>query len=93
VVARLVDLLPLYRKHFYHPSLDGSWSIKKVLPAVAPNLDYSTLEEVQDGQGAQRAYLEAATTSDPERRAVLKERMLAYCRRDTEAMVRLIRGG
>ena len=36
----------------------GSWSIKAVLPTVAPELDYSGLGEVRDGIGAQGAYLE-----------------------------------
>jgi hypothetical protein len=31
---RVVDLLPIARERYYHPSQQGSWSIKKVLPAV-----------------------------------------------------------
>ncbi|WP_205010701.1 DUF2779 domain-containing protein [Nitrosomonas oligotropha] len=31
---RIVDLLPVARERYYHPSQQGSWSIKKVLPAV-----------------------------------------------------------
>lgn len=34
--ARVVDLLPIARERYYHPSQQGSWSIKKVLPAVVP---------------------------------------------------------
>lgn len=30
---RIVDLLPVARECYYHPSQQGSWSIKKVLPA------------------------------------------------------------
>ena len=37
----------------------GSWSIKAVIPTVAPELNYEVLEEVQEGMGAQRDYLEA----------------------------------
>lgn len=91
VIARLVDLLPIFREHYFHPDLEASWSIKKVLPTVAPELSYSALTEVQDGGGAQRAYLEAIASIDIRRKAELSERMLMYCGRDTEAMLRLIR--
>ena len=69
----------------------GSWSIKAVIPTVAPELDYKALEEVQEGMGAQRAYLEAidAETS-AERKAYLRQRLLEYCKYDTLAMVRLV---
>ena len=32
----MVDLLPIYRNHYYHRDMRGSWSIKAVLPTVAP---------------------------------------------------------
>ena len=52
--GRLVDLLPIAEEHYYHPSQQGSWSIKKVLPAVAPDLRYDALPGVKDGgMGAQ----------------------------------------
>ena len=56
---RVVDLLPIARKHFYDPSQSGSWSIKSVLPAIAPELRYANLDGVQDGNMAMNAYLEA----------------------------------
>lgn len=88
---RLVDLLPLVRQYYYHPNMKGSWSIKAVLPTVAPDLNYGNLEEVKDGTGAQSAYLESisAETSD-ERRSELRERMLKYCKMDSFAMVKLV---
>lgn len=39
-----VDLLPLARAHWYHRDQRGSWSIKAVLPTIAPELDYASLE-------------------------------------------------
>lgn len=38
--------------------MKGSWSIKAVLPTIAPDLNYKQLDEVQDGGMAQAAYLE-----------------------------------
>jgi hypothetical protein len=87
---RLVDLLPVTRSHYYHPSQHGSWSIKAVLPAVAPDLSYETLEGVQNGGMAMDAYLEAIhTDTTPERKAEIEQQLLAYCGLDTFAMVRL----
>lgn len=87
---RLVDLHPVAKHYFYDPSQQGSWSIKSVLPAIAPDLTYSDLEGVQDGGGAQAAYLEAIhPATAPARREQLREQLWRYCRLDTFAMVRL----
>ncbi len=56
-IGRLVDLSPLVRKYYYHPRMEGYLGIKKVLPVIAPDMDYSALEEVQEGTGEQVAYL------------------------------------
>ena len=56
---RIVDLLPITRDHYYHPDQHGSWSIKAVLPTIAPDLSYEQLSGVHDGTMASEAYLEA----------------------------------
>ena len=90
LVDRLVDLLPITKAHYYHPSQQGSWSIKAVLPALVPALAYDQLEEVQDGGGAQLAFLEIiATETTAERKAQRIKQLLAYCKLDTLAMVRV----
>jgi hypothetical protein len=91
LAERIVDLHPITRRHYYHPAMHGSWSIKAVLPTVAPDASYEKLEEVRDGLAAQAAYLEAidARTS-PSRRAALRRALLDYCRHDTLALVRLV---
>ena len=84
---RLVDLLPLARRHYYHRDMRGSWSIKAVLPTLA-DISYTDLAEVQSGTDAQAGYLEAIDpATSPERRAAIRDALLAYCSRDTEAMV------
>jgi len=92
ITGRLVDLLPVVRENYYHPDMQGSWSIKKVLPTVAPHLDYATLGEVQDGGAAQTAYLRII---DPDTDAQIRKRLIAdlqeYCSHDTLAMVELVR--
>lgn len=88
--ARVVDLLPIAQQHYYHPSQQGSWSIKKVLPAVAPELSYGDLEGVQDGGMAMETYLEAiAKETLQTRKSQIEQQLLAYCSLDTYAMVKL----
>lgn len=87
---RVVDLLPIARERYYHPSQQGSWSIKKVLPAVVPGLRYDTLDGVQDGGMAMDAFLESIhPDTAPERKTQIEQQLLAYCKLDTYAMVRL----
>lgn len=89
LIARVVDLLPLVKDHYYDPAMQGSFSLKQVLPCIAPELSYSDLEEVQQGVDAQNAYLDiildaSMSEDDKEQR---RKNMLAYCRQDTQAMV------
>lgn len=91
IADRVVDLLPVTQAHYYHRDQRGSWSIKKVLPTIAPELDYADLE-VGDGAAAQLAWLESASPQcAPERRAEIASSLEAYCERDTWAMVVLLR--
>jgi len=88
--ARIQDLLPIVRKHVYHPEFNGSFSIKSVLPALVPDMGYGDLE-IQDG-GTAAAALETLLFDDAMSAAhkkTLRKQLLAYCQRDTLAMVRL----
>lgn len=88
---RVFDLLPVMRDHYYHPDMHGSWSIKHVLPTIAPDLDYTKLDGVQHGGDAQDAYLACIdpTTAESER-VRLGEGLRRYCEVDTLAMVRIV---
>ena len=88
--GRVVDLLPVARDHYYHPSQHGSWSIKAVLPALCQDLRYGDLDGVQDGGMAMDAFLEAlAPQTSKARKTEIEQQLLAYCALDTYAMVRL----
>lgn len=88
-IERIVDLLPIARDHYYHRDMRGSWSIKAVLPTIAPDLDYSTLAVAHGGM-AQQAFLELLDPNiSNDRRQELMGGLLAYCERDTLAMVRV----
>lgn len=87
---KLVDLLPVIQNHVYHPRFEGSFSIKKVLNPLVPDLTYNDLAIV-DGQEASveiaRLLFVAHKVED---RDQLRRDLLAYCERDTWAMVRLL---
>jgi hypothetical protein len=64
--------------------------MKAVLPAVVPELGYDDLE-IREGGHASVAFARMISpgTEESERRR-LRQALLDYCRRDTEAMVRVI---
>ena len=87
LAGRIVDLLPLTRANWYHRDQRGSWSLKAVLPTIAPELDYSNLA-VKNGQSAQLAYLRAsAPDTSATFRGEIDAQLRRYCRRDTLAMI------
>jgi hypothetical protein len=87
---KLVDLLPVIQRNVYHPRFGGSFSIKQVLNPMVPDLTYDDLAIV-DGQVASveiaRLLFVAHKVRD---RDQLRRDLLAYCERDTWAMVRLL---
>lgn len=92
IADRLVDLLPIARKAYYHRDMQGSWSIKKIMPTISPDMGYEHLDEVQEGGGAQLAFLELRGGEiDRERARTLRQALLKYCRHDTWSMVVLRR--
>ena len=92
LAGRLVDLLPVTREAYYHRDMQGSWSIKNVMPTISPELGYERLDEVQGGDAAQLAFLELRSpTVSMERAKILRSALLRYCAHDTWAMVVLRR--
>ncbi len=89
LIARVVDLKPLTERHYCHPDMKGSWSLKAVLPTIAPGLDYGALA-IGDGDAASGAWREIYHPDTPaERRAALRAGLEEYCHLDTLALVRL----
>lgn len=88
---RIVDLLPIVRDHVYDPAFHGSFSLKKVLPALVPGMGYGDLA-IQEGGAATAAIYRLLfdATLDSAATGALRANLLAYCERDTEAMVRLL---
>lgn len=88
VRARLVDLLPVVREHVYAPAFGNGFSLKRVAPALAREIGYDDLD-VADGAdaGDALARLARGDTDGP----LLRAALLAYCARDTFALVEVHR--
>ena len=90
--ANVHDLLDVFRNGYvYDRAMEGSFSIKKVLPALFPNdpnLDYHNLADVHNGGEATDTFL-ALRGMEREERDKLRQSLLAYCKLDTMAMVML----
>lgn len=88
---RLVDPLPIFRNSVYDPQFKDSFSIKSVAPAIlGADGSYDGLP-VPDGSAAQRAFVELIDLKTSHTRAnELRNAMLAYCKKDTDVMVRLV---
>jgi hypothetical protein len=68
-------------------------SIKSVAPALCPGFGYDDLEGIADGVAASTAFLQLASglLTIPDEVGQLRSSLLAYCRRDTLAMVEVHR--
>ncbi len=92
LLDRFVDLMDPFRQlGYYHPQFNGNFSIKSILPAMFPGdpeLDYKALE-IQDGTMAMSAFPALHKIEDPIEREGIRRSLLAYCRLDTLAMVRI----
>jgi len=91
--ARFIDLAyPFQHKHYYHPKFNGKYSIKIVLPTLFPDddeLDYKKLGSIQNGGDAMDTFANLHLLKDKSKLENIKKDLLAYCRLDTLAMVRI----
>jgi hypothetical protein len=90
-IDNMIDLADPFRKRdIYSWKQQGAYSIKKVLPAFVKGMSYEGLE-IADGGAAMQAYHEMCALMDkPKELANLRKSLLAYCKMDTLAMVRLL---
>ena len=93
VNAKTVDLMKIFADRLYiHPEFKGRSSIKKVLPVLVPDLQYSDLG-ISEGMTASISWYRAAkwdTLSEDERERIFGD-LDKYCELDTLAMVEIYR--
>ncbi|MGE5752529.1 MAG: DUF2779 domain-containing protein [Deltaproteobacteria bacterium] len=90
VADGMIDLMePFKRRDIYHWRMNGSYSLKSVLPVLVPEMSYDDME-ISDGAMASEAYFTMGEISDPKELARLRKALLEYCRQDTLGLVRLL---
>jgi hypothetical protein len=93
ITCRLLDLLPIVRGGVYLPEFWFSNSIKNAAPALSSGFGDDDLEGIADGLAESAAFLRLASGELSEREEIgqLRGALLAYCHRDTMAMVEVHR--
>jgi hypothetical protein len=87
---RIIDLMPTFRKrHYYTKEMEGSYSMKAVLPALVPDLSYAGMS-VCNGSDAMNVYSSLHLIKDENEVQKIRKDLLKYCRLDTLGMVRII---
>jgi predicted RecB family nuclease len=92
IAERLVDLLPIVRNHVYHPAFGGSFSLKRVLPALVPEARYDELV-IAGGQAASLELARLLLRDDeiaPAEKEAVRRALLAYCHLDTRGLIELL---
>jgi hypothetical protein len=88
-LGRIKDLHAIIRSNYYHAGFHGSFSLKDVVPALLPDMNYENLA-IQEGQQAGLEYLRMIDpATDTEERERIKAGLLAYCGQDTLTMVKI----
>ncbi|MEI6154465.1 MAG: DUF2779 domain-containing protein [Deltaproteobacteria bacterium] len=91
IISNVVDLMaPFKNRDVYHWQMNGSFSLKAVLPAMVPELSYEHLD-VSDGGMAMEAYAAMNQTDDKKEIARIRKNLLEYCQLDTLAMVEILK--
>ena len=85
-------MIPFQQQQYYSKAMQGSYSIKYVLPALCPGdteLDYHALEGVHNGSEASATFADMPNHS-PEEIQTMRNNLLKYCCLDTLAMVKVL---
>ena len=90
--CNMIDFLePFKQRKYYTKEMQGSASIKYVLPALYQKdseLDYHNLPVVHNGEEASEAFLSLKGKSK-EKQKEIRNGLLVYCQLDTYAMVKI----
>lgn len=89
IISRFVDLLPIVKNNVYHPDFNFSFSIKYVAPALCPSFNYEGMD-IADGLTASNIFVSMANDLIPTKQlGKTRKDLLAYCKNDTLAMVKV----
>lgn len=90
-LERMRDLqAPFMAGHYYHPGMKGHFSLKWVLPGLAPELAYSDLS-INNGRLASHIFTKLQVETDLMNIMTWREDLLAYCSRDTQGLAHIMK--
>ena len=84
-------MIPFSKGYYYNRKMEGSYSIKKVLPAMFPDnpsLNYHNLEGVHNGGEAMELFPKIKDLPEEEQ-IIARKNLLKYCELDTYATVKI----
>jgi len=86
-------MIPFQKKNYYTPEMKGSYSIKKVLPALDPEMAnaYNDLDLVSNGGEAMNTYPMLKDMKNEKEKEKYRKALLEYCKLDTLAMVKVLK--
>tara|TARA_B100001057_G_scaffold368386_1_gene371875 strand:- start:147 stop:1670 length:1524 start_codon:yes stop_codon:yes gene_type:complete len=90
IISNTVDLAEIFKKkYYYHPKMNGSYSIKKILGILVPEMEkaYKNLGSISKGSDAMQAFPSLKENKDQEEVAKIRVQLKEYCKLDTQAMV------
>ncbi|MFW6231259.1 MAG: DUF2779 domain-containing protein [Nanoarchaeota archaeon] len=86
VIARIVDLaVPFKNCYYYHPEMQGSYSLKKVLPALTKG-SYDNLA-INNGGDASAQFFYSHIKPELKNKEEIRKDLFRYCALDTEGMI------
>lgn len=94
IAKRIRDLLdPFQKGWYYHPEMNGSFSIKTVLPILVPEMAkaYQQLPVVHNGGEAMSIWNDLASEEDASEVERIRRGLLEYCKLDTLGMVEILK--
>lgn len=83
IIDRFVDLMDLVKDNVYHPDFMGSYSLKIVSPTLLKEFGSYSDSLIKSGSEIAKYYTEMLTTSDMERKDLIKNALEKYCFYDT----------
>ena len=88
IIDRIIDLEVFIKDNYYHPEFQGSYSLKKVLPALLPNEKKYNEGNVSDGEQAQETFYNLLfQEKDLKKKELIISSLLEYCKKDTESLL------
>ncbi|MBR2082458.1 MAG: DUF2779 domain-containing protein [Elusimicrobiaceae bacterium] len=90
MTERFADTGDVFKQDYLHPKMHASWSIKKVLPALVPEMSYDGMAVANGGDAMDAFDILYAGKLPPAELEQLRKDLLKYCEQDTWAMVKIV---